>query len=97
MYSPLDSKPGDPRLLSKDVPPDTLELDLLGGIRVHLFVVILVVDIVADTDELPGIVGTDEKDDGGAEDFGGGDTGRIWRVRDKLELVYADGNRPDEQ
>lgn len=66
----------------------------IGG---HLRVVILVVDIVANTDELAVVVRAGEEDDGNADDVGRWDASGIWGGGLEDELVDADWDWTDEK
>lgn len=66
----------------------------IGG---HLRVIILVVDIVANTDELAVVVRAGEEDDGNADDVGWWNAGRVWGGGLEDELVDADWDWADEE
>lgn len=63
----------------------------------HLRVVILVVDVVANTDELTVIVRAGKEDDSDANDVGWRDASGVWSRALEDELVDADWDRPDEK
>lgn len=63
----------------------------------HLRVVILVVDIVANTDELAVIVGAGKEDDSDANDVGWWDASGVWSGALEDELVDADWDWADEK
>ena len=97
MPLPFDSKPSDTGFLCKHVPPHAVNVWLGRGLRIELFRVVFVVDIVAHSDEFSAIVATCEEDDSDAENLGCRDPSEVWGISFKYELVDADGNRTDEE
>jgi len=94
---PLDSEAGNSWLLGEDVAADLLE-DWLGwGIGVELLRVILVVDIVADSNELATVIGAGEEDDGDTEDLSIRDSGGVWCTGLEDELVDANWDGANEE
>lgn len=92
IYIPLDSETRDTRLLGENIPADLFD-DRFGRWVVNQSLVgVLVVDIVADADELAVIVGAGQEDDSNANDFGIRDLGEVWRVGLEDEFVDADGD-----
>jgi len=88
---PLDSEAGNSWLLGEDVAADLLE-DWLGwGIGVELLRVILVVDIVADSNELATVIGA------GEEDLSIRDSGGVWCTGLEDELVDANWDGANEE
>ena len=94
---PLDSKSGDSGLLCENIAADLLKDGLGWWIGIELLGVILVVDIVSDTNELATIVCAGEENNGNTKDFGIWDTAGIGWIGLKDELVYADGNGANEE
>ena len=64
---------------------------------VELFCVVFIVDIVANAYELSSVVGTCEKNDSDAQDFGGWEAGKIGRIGFEDELVDSDWDRADKE
>lgn len=89
---PFDRKPGNAGLLSQDVSANPIVEWLCRWISIQLLGIVLVVDIVSDTDELAAVVGAGEQDDGDAEDLGVGNARGVWCVGFEDELVDADGD-----
>jgi hypothetical protein len=96
-HIPFDGKPSNSGLLMQDVADDSLEHGLVGGLVVHLGGVILVVHVVADTDEFTAVVGSSEEKNSDAQDFGAGKLGRIRGIGLEEELVDTDGDGTNEQ
>lgn len=94
---PLYRKAGDTWLLSQDVAADLLDDGLRRRVGVQLLGLVLVVDIVADADELAAVVGAGQEDDSDTEDLGVGDALSIGSVGLEDELVDADGDGADEE
>jgi hypothetical protein len=94
---PLDSEAGHTGLLGQDIAADALNDGLGWGLCGQLLGVVLVVDIVADTDELTTIVATGQEDDSDTQDLGGGDTLQIGGVGLKDELIHADRDWADKE
>lgn len=97
VFIPLDSKSSHARLLCKDVPPHAVDVWLGGRLCIELFRVVFIVDVVANSDKLSAIVATCEEDDCDTENLGCGDAAEIGWVGFEYELVYADGDWPDEE
>ena len=68
--SPFDRKPRDSWFLRKYIPPHPLDDGFRWWFGVQLLAVVFVVDVVADADELAGVIGAGEEDDGDTENFG---------------------------
>ena len=94
---PFDGKAGDSRLLCQHISSDLLEDRLRWRIRIELFRVIFVVDIVANSHKLSTIIGTCKKDDGDSKDFGVWDSVGVRRVGFEEEFVDTDGYWADKK
>jgi hypothetical protein len=94
---PLDGEASHTRLLSKDIAADVLDLRLRRGIGSQFFRVVLVVHVVAHTDEFTTVIAASEQNDGDAEDLGIGDPLVIGGIGLENELVHSDGDGTDEQ
>ena len=94
---PLNRKPSDSWLLSKDISSDSLNDGLSWGLGIQLVRIVFVVDVVADSDELPSVVAASQKDDSDAEDFGSWYPFEVWRVgfEDELVHAYRDGSHEE--
>lgn len=66
-YSPLDSEAGHSGLLGENISSNTLDDGLGRRLGVELLRVVLIVDIVTNTDEFPFVVATCEKDHSDAQ------------------------------
>jgi len=60
LHIPLDRKASDPGLFGKDVSPHTVHDGLGWRLGVEFFRIVLVIDVVADSYELPAIVAASE-------------------------------------
>ncbi len=85
--SPFDRESCDSWLFSKHVSPYSLNDRLRRRLGVELFRVVLVVHIVANTNELPPVIAAGKKYDCDSKDFGSGDTFEVRSVRFEDELV----------
>ena len=94
---PFDGKPRHSGLLCQDVPLHLLYDWLAWRLCIQCFVCVLVVNIVADADELASIIAAGEEDDGNAQDFGAGQTGEIGRVSFEEEFVGAHRNGSNKE
>jgi len=94
---PLDGESGNAGLLSQHNAADLFNHGFGRWIVIQLLRLVLVVNIIADTDEFTTIVSTCEENDSNAEDLVNRDALRVRRVglEDKLVDAYRDG--PDEQ
>ena len=90
--SPLDGKARNAGLLGQDVALNMLDERLGWRVLVHVGVVVLVVDVVADANELAAVVGARQKDHGDAQDVGIRNARGLGGLGLKDELVHADGN-----
>lgn len=70
--SPLDGKPCHSRFLCQDISPHSFDDGFRGGICVELLAIILVVDIVSNSNKFTLVVRTGEEDDSHPKDLGGG-------------------------
>jgi hypothetical protein len=96
-YVPLDGETSDTGLLGQHVADNSL-VDGLGWRRLReLGAVVLVADVVSNTNKLTSVVGAGQKDDGDAQNLGGEELGDIGRVGLEDELVDSDGNRTDKE
>lgn len=66
-------------------------------IRIQLFGVVLIVDVVAHANELAVVVRAGQKDDRNTQNFGIGNTGCVGWVGLEDELVDANGNGAYEE
>lgn len=89
---PLDGEASHTGLFSEDIAANTLNDGLGWGLCRQLLGVVLIVDIVANTDELTAVVAAGQEDDSDTEDFGGGDALQVGRIGLEDELVHADGD-----
>lgn len=94
---PLDSETGNSGLLCEDISTDLLEDRLGWWVGIELLRIVLIVDIVSDTNELSAIVGAGKEDDGDTQDLGIWNTAGVWWVGLEDELVYTNGNRTDKE
>lgn len=94
---PLDSEACDSWLLSKDIAADTLKNWLGWWVCVHLIVVVLVVDIVANTNKLAVIVGAGQEDDSDTKNFGIWNAAGVWSLGLKDKLVDTDWDWTDQK
>jgi hypothetical protein len=94
---PLDREASHTGLLSEDIAANTLNDGLGWGLCCQLLGVVLIVDIVANTDELAAVVAAGQEDDGNTQDFGGGDALQVGRIGLEDELVHADGDGADQE
>lgn len=94
---PLNSKACYSWLLAQNMSADSIQDWCNWWIGGHLRVVVLVVDIVANTDELAIIVRAGKEDDSNANDVGWWDAGSIWSGALEDELVDADWDWADEK
>ena len=94
---PFDSKSCHTRLLCKHVPPHAVDVWFGWGLSVELFRVVLIVDVVANSDELSAVVAACEEDDCDAEDLGCRDASEVRRICFEYKLVHADGDGPNEE
>ena len=49
---PIDVELGDPGFVREDMPNDSVDLYILRGVQIHLFIVIEVVNVVPHSEEL---------------------------------------------
>jgi hypothetical protein len=96
-YVPLDGEASHTGLLGQNVALDALNDGLCRGLGSQLLRVVFVVDIVSYSYEFTAIVGACQEDDCDAEYFGIGNARDVGSIGLEDELVYADGDRPDEQ
>jgi hypothetical protein len=94
---PLDSKARHAGLLCKNVATNLLDDGLGRRVGLKLLVVILVVDVVSDTNELATIVGAAQKDNSDSNDLGIGNALRVGGVGLKNEFVDTDRNGSHQQ
>lgn len=94
---PLNSKPGDTRLLSEHVAAYLLDYRLGRGIVDQILIIILVVHIVAHADELASVVGTSEQYHGHTEELINRNALRVRRVGLKDELIDTHGDGTDKE
>jgi hypothetical protein len=94
---PLDSEASHTRLLGKNIPANAVNNRLSRGIGDQLLRVVLVVDIVSDTNKLAAIVAASEKNDGHTQDLGGRDALQVGGIGLEDELVHSNGNGTDEK
>jgi hypothetical protein len=92
---PLDREASHTGLLSKDIAADTLNDGLSWGLHRQLLGVVLIVDIVTNTDELTAVVAAGQEDDSNAQYLRGRDALQIGRIGLENELVDADRDRAD--
>ena len=97
MVVPFDGKSSHTRLLRQYVSPHAVDVWLGWGLGIQLFRIVFVVDVVANSDELPAIVAACEENDCDAEYFGCRDASEIGGISFEYELVYTDGNGPNEE
>lgn len=90
---PLDSEPSHSWLLFQEFPDDSIDLDLLRWLVDQLFRIVLIADIVTNTDKLATIVRASKKYNGDTKNFGAWELGKVWRLGFEDELVdtYGDG------
>lgn len=94
---PLDGEASHTRLLSEDIAADVLDLGLRRGVGGQFFRVVLVVHVVAHTDEFTTVIAAGEQNDGDAENLRIGDPLVIGRIGLENELVHSDRDGTDEQ
>lgn len=94
---PFDGEASHTRLLSEDIAADVLDLGLRRGVGGQFFRVVLVVHVVAHTDEFTTIIAACEQNDGDAEDLRIGDPLVIGRIGLEDELVHSDRDGTNEQ
>ena len=94
---PFDGKSSHTRLFCQHVPPHAVDVWLGRGLRIELLRVVLVVDVIANSDELSAIVAACEENDSDAENLGGRDASEVWGVGFEYELVHTDRNGPDKE
>lgn len=94
---PFDSKSSDSWLLRQNVASHFLKDWLSWWIGIELFRIVLVVDIVSDSNKLSAIVGTGEEDDGNAEDLSIWDALGVRWVGFEDKLVDSDWDGTDEE
>lgn len=95
--SPLDCKSRDSGLLSQHIPPHSLDDRFGGRLGVQLVRVVLIVDIITHTHELPSVIAAGQQYDGDAEDFGRRDAFQVGGVGFEDEFVDADWDGPNEE
>jgi hypothetical protein len=94
---PLDGEAGHTGLLSEDIAANALNDGLGWRLRSQLLGVVLVVDIVANTDELTTVIAAGQEDDSDTQDFGGGDALQVGRIGLEDEFVHTDGDGADQE
>jgi hypothetical protein len=62
-YVPLDGEPRHSRLLCKDVSADSFNDRFGGWLIVHLLIIVLIVDVIANAHKLSAIVRACQKND----------------------------------
>jgi hypothetical protein len=78
------------------LPLDLLDDRLCGRLERQCLVDVLVVDVVANANELAIFVAAAEQNDCDADDLAVGDAGQIRRVGAEEKLVHAHGKRADK-
>lgn len=97
MILPFDSESSHTGLLSKYIASNTLDNRLGRRLRSQLLRVILIVIVVANTDEFAAIVTAGKKNDGDAENLRGGNAFQIGRIGLEDEFVHTDRDRPNKE
>ena len=93
---PFDGESGHSRLLSKDVPVDSLDNWLRRGFRPKLLVVIFVVHIVSNANEFSTVVAAGKENHSDTKNIRVGDALEIGGVGFEDELVDANGDGPNQ-
>ena len=70
--SPLDGKPRDSGFLCQDISSYSFDDRFRRGVCVEFFAIVLVIDVVSDSDKFAFVVRTGEKNDSHPKNFGGG-------------------------
>jgi hypothetical protein len=94
---PLDGKAGDTGLLGEDAAADLLDNGLGRGFGDECLVGVLIVNVVADANELATVVAAGQEDDSDAEDVAVRDAVEVWGVGFEDELVDANRDRANEK
>lgn len=93
--SPFDGKSRHSRFLCQHIASHAFDDGFGRRVCVEFFAIVLVVDIVSDSDELTLVVRTSEKDDSHAKDLRGRQTCEVRWIRFEDKLVDADRDWPD--
>ena len=94
---PLDGKARHSRLVGENVAADLVDNGLGGGVGGEFVRLVLVIDIIANTDKLAAIVGAGQENDSDAKDVGVGNAARLRSIGLEDELVYTDGDGANEE
>lgn len=94
---PLDGEPSHTGLLSKDIAANALNDGFGWGLCRQLLRVVLIVDIVANTDKFTAVVAASQEDHSDTEDLRGRNALQIGRICLENELVHTDGDRADQE
>lgn len=95
--SPLDGKSSHTGLLSKDVAAYVLNKRLGRGVCCQLLAIVLIVHIVADSNEFSAVVAASEEDDGHAQHFRGRNAVDVRSGSLEDELVHPDRNGTNQE
>lgn len=93
MNLPFDSKPSHSRLLLQELPDNSVDLNLFRWLVDQFFRLVLIADIVTNTDEFATIVRASKKYDGNAQNLRARELGEIGGLgfEDKLVDAYRNG------
>lgn len=94
---PFNSEASHTGLLGENIAADVLNLGLRRGLGGQFFRVVLVVHIVAHTDEFTTVVAAGEEDDSDAQNLRRGNPFEIGSISLEDELVHSDRDRTDEE
>lgn len=94
---PFDREPRHTGLFGQHISLHTINLQVGGGLSVHLFRIISIVDVVSNAHEFSVMVAACKKDDCDAEDLSCRDASEVWRIGFEDEFVDTDRDWADEE
>ena len=97
MCIPLDGKSSNTGLLGKDVPHNSIGLNLFRRLVVEFLGIVFVAHVITNTNELTTVIRASKKDNGNSQDLRRGKFGKSRGFGFKNELVHADGDGTNKE
>ena len=96
-HIPLDSEPGNPRLLRQNVPTNLFNHRLARRALCQCLIRILIINIIPHTHKLASIIAASQKNDSNTNDFRARDIRSIRWIGFEDEFVCSRRNGPDKE
>lgn len=97
MCIPLDGKSSNTGLLGKDVPHNSIGLNLFRRLVVEFLRIVFVAHVITNTNELTTVIRASKKDNGNPQDLRRRKFGKSRGFGLKNELVHTDGDRTNKE